>query len=299
MQLHDNRIIQALIILALGWVALALPVYMDFATGAWTRDENAHAPFVLAIVIAGFYLRCHSLNKRGWPDQNRFRISWHQSFSFFILCLGWVLYGLGRAGEVELFSSASLLLIIVGGLMTIGGRALLAWFWFPVLMMFYLIVFPGWLLDTLTGPMKLWISEAATWLLSALGLPVAHSGVVIAAGPYQLLVADACSGLNSLLAMTAVGAVYLYVIKRRSIALNAFLFASIIPLAIFANFIRVCLLVWITLGHGYDAGQGFLHEFAGLMMFAIALSGLFLLDSLTSSPVGRRGIWRFTRRQVA
>jgi exosortase len=124
--------------------------------------------------------------------------------------------------------------------------------------------------------------------LYAAGLPVAHAGAVIAAGPYQLLVADACAGLNSLIALTAVGAVYLYMIKHRDWRVNAIVLACLIPIAVLANICRVMLLVLITYFLGFDAGQGFLHDGAGLMMFAIALALVFAIDSLAVLVLQRR-----------
>ncbi len=266
--------------IVLGFLALYIPVYAELSQTAWTRSENGHAPFVLAIILAGFIIRLQRLWQNDWfADQAELRLK-DYLIGILALAFGFGLYGLGRLGEVELFTTSAQLPILAGCLALIGGTALIRQLWFPLAMIAYLIIWPGWLLDFLTGPLKLWISQSATDLLSAFGLPVAHSGVVIAAGPYQLFIADACAGLNSLFAMTAIGAVYLYIVKRQGFTRNAFLFLALIPIAIAANFLRVTLLIWITLQFGYDAGQVFLHDAAGLMMFAIALGVLFALDSL-------------------
>jgi exosortase/archaeosortase family protein len=103
-----------------------------------------------------------------------------------------------------------------------------------------------------------------------------------------LLVADACAGLNSLIALTAVGAVYLYAVKRRSLIVNAAVIFALAPIAIAANVARVAVLVLITLQLGYDAGQSFLHETAGLVMFAAALGGVFFVDWLAALLWERR-----------
>ncbi len=265
--------------IALGFLALYIPVYAELSQNAWTRSENSHAPFILAIVLAAFIIRLQRLWQEDWfTEQSELPIK-DYLIGALLLTSGFGLYGLGRVGEVELFTTSAQLPILAGCLTLIGGAPLIRQLWFPLAMMTYLVIWPGWLLDLLTGPLKLWISQSATDLLSAFDLPVAHSGVVIAAGPYQLFIADACAGLNSLFAMTAIGAVYLYIVKRQGFARNAFLFLALIPIAIVANFLRVTLLIWITLQFGYDAGQIFLHDAAGLLMFAIALGILFALDS--------------------
>jgi exosortase len=117
---------------------------------------------------------------------------------------------------------------------------------------------------------------------------VSHAGAVITAGSYELLVADACAGLNSLIALTAVGAVYLYVARRRSLRANAAVILALAPIAIAANLVRVMILVLITHHLGYDAGQSFLHETAGLLMFAAALAGVFLVDALAARAFEKR-----------
>jgi exosortase len=109
--------------------------------------------------------------------------------------------------------------------------------------------------------------------------PIARSGVTLTIGPYQLLVADACSGLHSMFSLSAMGLLYLYLMRHTSTTRNLILIASILPIAFFANVMRVILLVLITYHLGDEAGQGFLHGFAGILLFVIGLLFLFLLDA--------------------
>jgi exosortase len=155
-------------------------------------------------------------------------------------------------------------------------------------MTLYLVIWPGWALDALTAPLKSLVSEVVSNALYGVGLPVAHAGAVITAGPYQLLVADACSGLNSLIALTAIGAVYLYAVRHKDWRINAVVLASLVPIAVFANMLRVAALTLITYFFGYDAGQGFMHDGAGLLMFAVALGLTFVVDWIAAAAFGRR-----------
>ena len=283
-----------IMLVIMGFMALFVPLYVQLAGSAWTRSENDHAPFILAIIVASFAVRLGKLYAQGWFDKKFVCPPTHMVLGAIWFIFGLGLFVLGRYAEMEIMLTIAQLPILAGALVLVGGWPLLRQLWFPVLLFAYLIVWPGWLLDLLTGPLKMWVSDAATSLLSGLGFPVAHSGVIIAAGPYQLLVADACSGLNSLVAMTAVGAAYLYLVKRSGVGRNLFLFLVLIPIAIMANIIRVILLIWITLQFGYDAGQGFMHELAGLVMFAIALLSLFVFDTLSEPQV-----WKNIRRPIA
>ena len=130
-----------------------------------------------------------------------------------------------------------------------------------------------------TAPLKFAISQIVANVLFLFGLPIAHEGAIISLGPYELLVADACAGLNSLLSLVSVGVLYIYLAKRQNWKTIVAIIVAMAPIAILANIIRVSLLVLLTFYGGYDAGQGFLHEFAGLVMYATALLCVFVVDA--------------------
>jgi exosortase len=101
---------------------------------------------------------------------------------------------------------------------------------------------------------------------------------MISIGQYQLLVADACSGMNSMFSLSALGLLYLYLLRHRNWAHTALMLLAILPIAFAANVIRVCALVLITYYFGDEAGQGFAHGATGMVLFIAALSLLFGLD---------------------
>lgn len=270
----------AAVLFAVAWLVLYGPVYWHFADIAWQRDENGHVPFIMAIVAGTAWAR---LKQGGFAPSTPTELG----AGFVILICGLALFGVGRAGGIELFTSASQLPVALGACLVLLGVRGTRRLWFPLAMMVYLIIWPGWLIDSATAPLKIFVSETVSAGLFSIGLPVAQSGAIIAAGPYELLVADACAGLNSLLALTAIGAVYLYAVKRTSTAVNAIVIVFLVPIAIAANLIRVGLLVLITHYLGYDAGQGFLHDGAGLVMFAVALLSVFAVEALASVVFGR------------
>jgi exosortase len=110
----------------------------------------------------------------------------------------------------------------------------------------------------------------------------------LAVGQYQLMVADACSGLHSLFSLSALGLLYVHLMAYRSRLHNGLLVGSILPIAVVTNFIRVIVLVLVTFHFGDAAAQGFVHGFAGLAMFAIALSVIFVLDGFFRWFIVRR-----------
>jgi exosortase len=145
-----------------------------------------------------------------------------------------------------------------------------------------MIPLPGVLVDAITGPLKQWISTIVVAILYAVGYPIAQAGVILSIGQYQLLVADACSGLHSMFSLAALGTLFMYIMGRKSRLHNAIMLVSILPIAFIANICRVIVLVLVTYHLGDEAGQGFLHGAAGFVLMLVALAAFFALDALLS-----------------
>jgi exosortase len=145
-----------------------------------------------------------------------------------------------------------------------------------------MVPLPGTLVDAVTEPLKHAVSMVVVDALHALGYPIGRSGVMITVGPYELLVADACSGLNSMLSLAALGALFIHLKGSGSRLHAALLVASIVPIAFAANIVRVIALVLITYHFGDAAGHGFLHGAAGIVLMLAALAAFFALDALLS-----------------
>ena len=149
-----------------------------------------------------------------------------------------------------------------------------------LLVVLFLIPVPGPVVTAVTAPLQEYVSKIAEEILYRAGYPIARSGVILQVGQYQLFVATACSGLNSMFSLSAMGLLYLYLMAYRSISRNILLLASILPFAFLANVIRVMILILVTYHMGDETAQGFLHGFAGMVLFVIALLLLFIWDSV-------------------
>jgi len=266
--------------LVISYAILFTPVYLNFLNGAWAREENAHMPFILAICIGLGFTEFSS---------GRIKLVSHSIEKFIgglILSVGLLLFFYSRIEEVELVLSITQLIIIFGSVLMVSGIKGVQSLWFVFALSLYLVLWPGWAMDMVTFPLKMMISAQVADGLFFFGFPVSHEGAIISAGAYELLVADACSGINSLIALTSVGVVYLYVIKRPNPYSNVVTLLMLIPIAILANMIRVAALVMITYFLGYDAGQSFLHDLSGLIMFAVALLGVFAVEALAAKFLG-------------
>lgn len=138
-------------------------------------------------------------------------------------------------------------------------------------------------------PMKMAVSYAAESLLFHLGYPMARSGVMLQIGQYKLMVADACAGLHTLFSLEALGLLYLNVMRHDSLMRNVTLAVLIVPISFTSNVIRVSALTLITYYFGDAAGQGFMHGFAGMLLFVTALLLIMAVDSIIQYFVNRGG----------
>jgi exosortase len=238
-----------------------------------------HGPIVLA---TGIWLIARE------KDEIR-ALSRNGSIPLFLLVAlpSFALYMFGRAFGFLSLEAAALIGLVGSVAYLYVGAAALRHLWFPIFYLCFLIPPPGWFMDWVTAPLKTGISVAAVEFLQPLGYPIVREGVMLYVAQYQLLVKDACAGLNSLVSLTSIGLFYIYLLHRASWRYSLFLLCWIIPVALLANFIRVVLLVLITYHFGDAMAQGFLHSTAGWIMFITALAGIFLIDSL-AWPIRRR-----------
>ncbi|MDX9844578.1 MAG: archaeosortase/exosortase family protein, partial [Aquabacterium sp.] len=154
---------------------------------------------------------------------------------------------------------------------------------------------PGVLVQAMTMPLKSAVSVVAEQLMYWAGYPIARTGVTLTVGQYQLLVADACSGLNSLFTLEALGFLYMRVMNYTSKARNVILGLAIIPISFISNVTRVIILIMVTYHLGDEAGQGFMHGFAGMVLFAVALVLTYGVDRLLAARFDDQGGGRGNR----
>jgi len=269
---------QAWVIALAGFLAMMGPVYWWAANSIWQDDDHAHGAIVLAVVVWLFWTLRHRLaavERRPAP------VLGGTLFGF-----GLFIYFVGRMFDISILEMAAQVPVIAGGLLLLKGPAALRVAWFPLFYLIFMIPLPGVLVDAITGPLKQSISSIVVSLLYRVGYPIAQAGVVISIGQYQLLVADACSGLHSMFSLAALCTLFMYIMDRKSRLHNAIMLASILPIAFVANICRVIVLVLVTYHLGDAAGQGFLHGTAGFVLMGIALLIFFALDALLARLIG-------------
>ena len=267
------RLSLPVVLLLAGLAVLYLLTYYSLSQTFWETEEQGHGPLILLVSSYLTWTKRHELI-RASRDASADALAWP------VLIFGLLLYVLGRSQDIIVFEAGSQILVFGSVALLIGGWVGLKALVFPLLFLVFMLPLPGVVVDAITGPLKHNVSAIAEYLLYGVGYPIARHGVVLTIGQYQLLVADACSGLHSMFSLGALGLLYLYLMKHKSLLRNAIIVASILPIAFLANVIRVMVLVLVTYHFGDEAGQGFIHGFAGMALFVIALTMLFLLDGL-------------------
>lgn len=262
----------------LGLTFVAFPTLHYIATESWATEQGSHAPLVLA---SGLWLLIN-LQRETRAIQHRPSCTWAFA-AIATMAVALLLFRAAAVIELEVYALYALFVSVLFAF--IGLRALKA-LWFPLLYLAFAVPLPDSLVAAITNPLKLWISETAVDLLYAAGYPIASSGVTLQIGQYELLVAAACAGLNSLITLTALTLFYVYLSHRAEWRYMLVLAAVAVPIAIFSNLVRVVILVLLTYYAGEAVAQGFLHYFAGMTTFAVALVSIYLIDKVAQRLIG-------------
>jgi exosortase len=261
-----------LLVFIAGVAAVLLPTMYDVARLTWTTEQGGHAPIIVATGGWLLWRELKSTHARPRPGK-----LWIGALA---LAASLVLYVVARITGILEVEGLAMYATLISAFYLLFGGAVLRAVWFPLVYLAVALPPPDTLVTLITQPLKIGISQSAVWLLHALGYPVASSGVTIQIANHELLVAAACAGLNSIITLSAICLFYVYLRHRSDFTALLIVGLLIVPVAIFSNFIRVLLLVLVTYNLGESAAQGFLHDFAGLTVFLVALLSIIGLDSL-------------------
>lgn len=264
-----------------GLALLFVPTFYSLFTGAWISEEQGHGPIIFGLALWLIYRKWPAMLAASAPPSGA-RTGWA------VLALGLAAYLLGRSQQILMLEIGSIILVMAAILLVKRGAAALRVLWFPFFFMLFMVPLPAELVAAVTMPMKMAVSWATEHLLFAAGYPISRAGVILQIGQYQLLVADACAGLQTLLTLEALGLFYLNLMRHPSAIRNIGLAIFIVPISFSANVIRVIVLTLITYHFGDAAGQGFLHGFAGMVLFVTALVLILAVDSLLQWCIRRR-----------
>jgi exosortase len=251
-------------------VWLYTPVLAKLVAQWWHDPNFSHGFFVPLFSLYVLWERREQLtrlvNKPSWAGA-------------LILALGLMLLIVGFLGAELFLSRLSLLFVIAGLVILFRGweyqRAIL----FPWAVLLLMIPLPSIIFNQITFPLQLLASELASFVLPWFGVPVLREGNIIQLPAMPLEVAEACSGIRSLLTLGTLAVIYGYLLERR-IAVRVLLALASIPIAVSANSFRI-VGTGLLVQH-WDPGkaEGFFHAFSGWLMFVVSLAMLFLVHQM-------------------
>lgn len=268
-----------------GLFALYVPSYYTLSMSFWRNDDQAHVPIVFAVVLflvwrsRNFLAPANTSALSQTPSHSKEVGQASLVLGSLLVIFGLLSYILGRSQDILMLDVGSQIPVLAGILLLTRGKSALKAMWFPLFFIFFMIPLPSVFLDAVTLPMKMAVSYVAENVLYFFDYPIARTGVILQIGQYQLLVADACAGMHTLISLEALGLLYLNLVRHDSLFRNITLAILIVPISFTANVIRVMVLTLVTFYFGDAAGQGFVHGFAGMVLFVVALTLIMGVDS--------------------
>jgi len=245
----------------------------------WYHDENYSHGFLIPLV-SGYLV---------WQRLDELRgVELRPTALGLLVALGGIaLFLFGMLAGESFTMRFSMLVVLAGAILYGYGAGLMKGVAFPFAYLLYMIPLPYILYDSIAFPLKLMVSKYSVAFLKLIGIPVMREGNVINLVSTTLEVADACSGIRSIVSLLALATALAYFSQKGWVKRTALIFSAL-PIAIFANGVRVIGTGILATRYGAAAAQGFFHEFAGLVIFGVAMA-LLLLTSYFLGKIGGRG----------
>jgi exosortase len=251
-------------------VLIYLPALYDLAVD-WATDGNYSHGFLVPI-ISGYLL---------WRKRNELAGLEKRSdiIGLAIIIVGMILFILGNGASEYFTVRFSLVTTLFGLTLYIFGRPTIKKTWFELFFLLFMIPIPYVVYFSATFPMQLLASKATGAILNFIGMSAIRQGNIIHLPGHSLEVAEACSGMRSLISLLALGAIYAY-LSQKPLSAKIILFLSAIPIAVLGNIFRVFLTAIIVYTTDADVTRGFTHFLMGASVFVVAFILLFILGAI-------------------
>lgn len=248
------------------------PVLYQLYRSRWETIDYTHAYFILPISLWLAWRKRNELKKilkKPAPDTKQ--------SSLILFILGILMFIFGWRQDYLFITTLSLLPVLFGAILYLYGKRFTRILLFPLCYLLLMVPPPLGILDKITLPMRYGTSVAAAWILNICHLPISRDGLLLSIGDHEIYMGPACSGFRSLITLISLGLVYIYV-NKGGLKKKSLLFASIIPLALLGNLIRVILVCLATYWFGEKTGHAF-HDMSGFLIFIVLILGLMYLES--------------------
>jgi exosortase len=268
------------------WFLVAIlyyPLFSNLYNMRWDKVDYTHAYFILPISL-WLVWRKHGEIKNIYLEAITDK---KNLFSLLILLSGILMFIFGWRQEYTFIQTLSLIPLLFGLTWYLYGAKMSKTLSFPILYLLLLVPPPFAILDGITLPMRHGISVLTEKFLFLLNYPISREGLILKIGYNDIFMGAPCSGFRSLITMFSLVLVYVYISKGTPFK-KLILTSLIIPIALLGNLVRVITLCLITFYFGEEAGQGFFHNFSGIVIFIITLMGLMGAESvLDRMKIGR------------
>jgi exosortase len=268
------------VILAALLTWLYLPVLVSLSQQWWSDPNFSHGFFVPFFSL--FVLWQNRATLATVPQRPSL---WGLPVVVFSLCT----LILGVLGAEVFLARTSLLLLATGMTVFFFGWRMLRAVIFPLAFLALMVPIPAIIFNQLTLPLQVFASKLAAGALPIFGVPVLREGNVIVLPAMPLEVADACSGIRSLLSLATLTIMYGYLMESRMLARVLLALASI-PIAVAANGFRIIGTGLLVQYWDPDKAQGFFHEFSGWLIFVVSLLVLFVVHQGLKLIFKRSGV---------
>jgi exosortase len=257
------------------WLLTAIlysPVLYQLYRSRWENIDYTHGYFILPVSLGLVWFKRQQLKLtlKSHPKS--------ATAGLIILIIGLLMFAFGWRWDFLSVTTFSLILVSLGILLYIYGRAITKMLLFPVLYLLLMVPPPLGVLDSITMPMRYGVSIATEVILKLFRYPITRDGLLLSISGHEIYMGAPCSGFRSLITMIALGLVYAY-LNKGTFKKKILLVISVIPLALLGNLMRVIGVCLITHHFGEKAGHTF-HDIGGYAIFLVLIAGLFWVDGL-------------------
>ncbi len=260
-------------------IALGVTILAYFPTMIWMWDRwfvrdsyYSHGPLIPAVTIFLIW---------NMKDELAKLVRKESPWGMRLIIAGIIIHLLASHPNVRIYfvSGFSILLVISGLILYFFGSEIFKKIIFPVSFLFFMIPLPLVVINKISLELKMFAAEMATGVLNNMRIPAIRDGSIIKMRHAHVTVDDVCSGLRSLISLTALGSIFGYWLKG-AMWKRVLLFVSTIPIAIITNMCRVVFLSAVSEIWGTEYADGFVHDAAGFMVFALAFIMLYAVGKI-------------------
>jgi exosortase len=243
------------------WAAIFFPLYPELID-TWLNDSNNSHGILVPFITAFFVWK-------KWPElkETEVKIDWRGAL---LLLTSLSVYIVSFVGGVAVAGRGMIVLSLMGLVLFNYGPAIFRKLAFPLFFLFFMIPVPLSVISLVSLPLQRLATDIAAFLISMVSIPVYQEGNMLYFSQTQLEVAEACSGIHSIMAMLMLGTLFVS-INRMKLNAAILLLGATIPIAMIANVTRVTGTGILAHFYGARVARGFLHDFSGMAVFAFGL----------------------------